>query len=212
MWAPSGDGTCFSGHSLPALGAPICLRYTYVFTARYRSVGLRISSSLFHATTVNSSFTVSTSIKKFFCHHSPKSSLIDSLHPVEQSHSFPSRLFDGSRLHLCKQVSGYALGTRPHAIAMDIILEVADTLLFDRIYSTLFPASPSQYITQKYNNITSSTFSSVREGAVPSPQFTYIFEPASQIINLQPTHWAYSSSLPRDNIYRQGVSLFMIVW
>lgn len=95
---------------------------------------------------------------------------------------------------------------------MDIVLEIVDTLLFDRIYSTLFPASPSEYITQKFNNVTSSTFSSVREGASPSPQYTYIFEPASQIINLQPTHWAYSSSFPRDNIYRQGVSLFMIVW
>lgn len=95
---------------------------------------------------------------------------------------------------------------------MDIVLEIVDTLLLDRIYSTLFPASPSEYISQKFNNITSSTFSSVREGASPTPQYKYIFEPASQILNLEPTHWAYSSSLPRDNIYRQGVSLFLIVW
>lgn len=95
---------------------------------------------------------------------------------------------------------------------MDIVLEIVDTLLLDRLYSTLFPASPTEYIVQKFNNLTSSTFSSIREGASPSPQYKYIFEPASQIINLEPTHWAYSSSLPRDNIYRQSVSLFLIVW
>jgi lathosterol oxidase len=95
---------------------------------------------------------------------------------------------------------------------MDIVLEIVDTLILDRLYSAMFPASPSEYISQKFNNLTSSTFSSVREGASPSPQYKYIFEPASQIINLEPTHWAYSSSLPRDNIYRQGVSLFLIVW
>lgn len=95
---------------------------------------------------------------------------------------------------------------------MDIILEVVDTLLLDRVYATLLPASTSQYLNYKISNATTSTFSSLREGATPSPQYTYIFEPASRLVSLTPTDWAYMSSWPRDNVYRQGISLFFIVW
>ncbi|EXJ62716.1 hypothetical protein A1O7_03154 [Cladophialophora yegresii CBS 114405] len=95
---------------------------------------------------------------------------------------------------------------------MDIILEVVDTLFLDRVYATLFPASTSQYALQKIHDVATSTFSSIREGATPAPQYKYIYEPASRLFSLDPTEWAYKSSLPRDNIYRQGVSLFAIVW
>lgn len=95
---------------------------------------------------------------------------------------------------------------------MDIILEIVDTLALDPIYATLFPASPSSYLSQKFNNLTTSTFSSLHDGAAATPQYTYIYKPASQFISLNPTEWAYSSSLPRDNVYRQAVSLFFIVW
>ncbi|KIX10485.1 uncharacterized protein Z518_01568 [Rhinocladiella mackenziei CBS 650.93] len=83
---------------------------------------------------------------------------------------------------------------------MDIVLEIVDTLVLDRVYATLLPASPSSYVSQKSNNATSTA------------QYTYIYEPASQFISLEPTHWTYSSSWPRDNIYRQAISLFAIVW
>jgi hypothetical protein len=96
--------------------------------------------------------------------------------------------------------------------AMDIILEIVDTLVLDRAYATLFPASPAQTLYYKLNNATTSTFSSLREGATPAPQYSYIFEPASRIISLNPTEWAYKSSLPRDNVFRQSFSLFAIVW
>ena len=95
---------------------------------------------------------------------------------------------------------------------MDIILEIVDTLVLDRVYATLFPASTSQFFRHKLNNATTSTFSSLREGATPAPQYTYIFEPASRLVSLNPTEWAYKSSLPRDNVIRQGFSLFAIVW
>ena len=95
---------------------------------------------------------------------------------------------------------------------MDIVLEIVDTFLFDRIYATLLPASPSPYLAQKSNNATTSTFSSLREGATALPEYNYIFRPASQILSVNPTHWTYSSSWPRDNIYRQAISLFAIVW
>jgi Delta7-sterol 5-desaturase len=95
---------------------------------------------------------------------------------------------------------------------MDIILEVVDTLVLDRVYATLAPASSSQYLYQKVSNVASSTFSSVREGATPAPQYTYIYEPATRLFSLEPTEWAYKSSWPRDNVFRQGISLFAIVW
>lgn len=95
---------------------------------------------------------------------------------------------------------------------MDVVLEIVDTLAFDRLYATLAPASPSSYLSQRFNNLTTSPFSSLRTNATASPQYTYVYEPASQFISLEPTKWAYSSSLPRDNIYRQSFSLFLIVW
>jgi lathosterol oxidase len=91
---------------------------------------------------------------------------------------------------------------------MDVVLEVADTYLLDRVYATLLPANPSQYISYKFSNASSTTF----PGAAGKPQYNYIYEPASQFISLEPTPWTYSSSWPRDNIIRQGISLFAIVW
>jgi len=95
---------------------------------------------------------------------------------------------------------------------MDIILEIADTLALDRVYSFFLPASPSQYLYHTLKNATAPSFPSIHEGANGPTQFNYIYEPASQYISLNPTEWTYSSSLPRNNIYRQGLSLFFIVW
>ena len=95
---------------------------------------------------------------------------------------------------------------------MDIVLEIVDTLVLDRVYATLFPASPSQAVYHELKNATTPTFSSMREGATPTHQYKYIFQPASRILSLDPTEWAYRSSLPRDDIFRQGISLFAIVW
>ncbi len=97
---------------------------------------------------------------------------------------------------------------RAHLSTMDVILEVADTYLLDRVYATLLPASPAQYISYKSDNASSLSFSN----ATGSHLYNYIYEPASQYISLEPTQWTYSSSWPRDNIIRQGISLFAIVW
>ncbi|EXJ80358.1 C-5 sterol desaturase [Capronia coronata CBS 617.96] len=95
---------------------------------------------------------------------------------------------------------------------MDIVLEIVDTLLLDRVYSSLIPASPSSYLPYHSHNGSTSTFSSMREGATATPQYTYVYEPASKYISMQPTEWTYSSAWPRDNLYRQFISLFFIVW
>ncbi|KAL2428853.1 Delta(7)-sterol 5(6)-desaturas erg3A [Exophiala dermatitidis] len=95
---------------------------------------------------------------------------------------------------------------------MDIVLEIVDTLVLDRVYATLLPAAPSSYLSNQFRNGSTSTFSSIREGATATPQYKYIFEPASKYISLEPTVWAYSSAWPRDHILRQFISLFLIVW
>jgi len=95
--------------------------------------------------------------------------------------------------------------------AMDIVLEIFDGLVFDRMYAILAPVSSSSYLSI-VQNATTSTFSSMREGATVTPEHQYIYRPASQLISLEPSVWAYRSSFPRDNICRQAFSLFLITW
>ncbi|KAI9810968.1 MAG: c-5 sterol desaturase [Pycnora praestabilis] len=92
---------------------------------------------------------------------------------------------------------------------MDIILEVLDTFAFDRLYATVLPASRAGATVNSLKNVASSTtFSSMRE--VPTPAYKY--HAASQYLHFEPSQWAYMSAWPRDNIYRQSLSLFLITW
>lgn len=93
---------------------------------------------------------------------------------------------------------------------MDIVLELFDTFLFDRLYSTLLPVSSLSNFKQAGQNAVSSTLSSLREGATMAPHYSY--RPASKILSFPPSDWAYRSAWPRDNIYRQATSLFLITW
>ena len=95
---------------------------------------------------------------------------------------------------------------------MDIVLEIFDTLLFDRMYSTILPASSASAISQAAKHAVTSTFSSMREGATMTPQHEWIYKPASALVSLEPTEWAYRSIWARDNISRQATSLFLITW
>lgn len=95
---------------------------------------------------------------------------------------------------------------------MDIVLEIFDTLLFDRMYSTILPASSTSAFSQGVKHAVSATFSSVREGATMTPQHKWIYEPASALVSLEPTEWAYRSAWDRDNIFRQATSFFLITW
>ena len=93
---------------------------------------------------------------------------------------------------------------------MDIVLEIFDTFLFDYAYSKVLPASSFSALGQKTQHAVSSTYSSMREGATKAPQYQYI--PASKLFSFEPSQHAYQSQLPRDNMYRQAFSLFLIVW
>ena len=95
---------------------------------------------------------------------------------------------------------------------MDIVLEVCDTFLFDRLYAAALPASSSSFLSQYVKGVATSTFSSMREMGTQTPSQKYVYEAASKYINLEPSQWAYASALPRDNMYRQAFSLYLITW
>lgn len=88
---------------------------------------------------------------------------------------------------------------------MDIVLELADTYGLDQFYSAIAPASPAPY-------------DLLRDGAANATQqslaaaSTWQYHPASKYISFTPSDAAYGSSLLRDNLYRQGFSLFLLTW
>jgi lathosterol oxidase len=91
---------------------------------------------------------------------------------------------------------------------MDIVLEVFDTFVGDQFYSTILPRSIPSAAKQAFSSIAAdATFSSTRE--LPTP---YEYHPATQFFHLEPSIWAYKSAWPRDNPYRQFLSLFAITW
>lgn len=90
---------------------------------------------------------------------------------------------------------------------MDIILELWDTFIGDRLYSTLLPTSLSSSVGfPAFVNAANSTLS-LFGAAEP-----FIYEPATQLIHLEPSKYAYLSAWPRNNIYRQFTSFFLITW
>jgi lathosterol oxidase len=71
---------------------------------------------------------------------------------------------------------------------MDVVLEVFDTFLLDHVYSVVLPAS----------------------SRCPTAEWRYT--PATKYLTLTPGEAAFSSLWPRDNVFRQAISLFFITW
>jgi lathosterol oxidase len=90
---------------------------------------------------------------------------------------------------------------------MDVVLEAFDTFIFDRIYAQILPA-PSWLSYHALQGAVNSTIASIQED--PTAYSNYKFQPASTYFNFEPSNWAYRSSLPRDDPYRQLLSLFLI--
>lgn len=87
---------------------------------------------------------------------------------------------------------------------MDIVLEIFDKFLFDRLYATILPRSPL-FSGKHVSGNSTSTFSSVRE----SPKAVLA---SSQFFQLEPSPYAFLSAWPRNYIWRQGLSLYLITW
>ncbi|EGO57612.1 hypothetical protein NEUTE1DRAFT_116882 [Neurospora tetrasperma FGSC 2508] len=83
---------------------------------------------------------------------------------------------------------------------MDVVLEVTDQFMFDYMYAWLLPARPALYDFPDKTNGTAQSFSS------------WVYEPATKFFSLEPSQAAYQSIWTRDNIYRQALSLFLILW
>ena len=90
---------------------------------------------------------------------------------------------------------------------MDIVLEVWDTFLGDRLYSTLLPLSISS--SQSVPSFANSPNSSLSLFGAPTP---YVYEPATRLFQLEPSKFAHMSAWPRNNIWRQSMSFFLITW
>lgn len=85
---------------------------------------------------------------------------------------------------------------------MDVVLEITDTFIGDYLYATLHPAKPVFY-----------DFPEAGANATTAQALSdWSYKPATQFIHLEPSKYAYMSAWPRDNIFRQGFSLFMITW
>jgi lathosterol oxidase len=84
---------------------------------------------------------------------------------------------------------------------MDIVLELTDTFIADYVYAWAHPALSAPYdFPQGVATNSSQTFSS------------WTYKPASQFIYVEPSQSAYMSAWPRDNIFRQLITLYFIVW
>lgn len=90
---------------------------------------------------------------------------------------------------------------------MDIILELWDTFIGDRLYAAALPASLSSAISLPgFANAANSTMALFGS---PEP---FVYEQATQMIYLEPSKYAYLSAWPRNNVYRQFTSFFLITW
>jgi len=87
---------------------------------------------------------------------------------------------------------------------MDVVLEIFDTFIFDRLYAKFLPAFPQSAL---QTNTANATFASIRQAPTG-----YVYEPASQLLKLEPSDFAYMSMWSRNNIYRQATSLYLITW
>jgi hypothetical protein len=92
---------------------------------------------------------------------------------------------------------------------MDIILELADTFIFDPLYATLLPAAQSP--TGFGGN---ATFSSRKEEPTgyAVPHATWQYAPSTKSFSLEPSKYAYMSAWSRDDWRRQAVTLYLITW
>lgn len=90
---------------------------------------------------------------------------------------------------------------------MDIILELWDTFIGDRLYSSLLPASLASSVS--FPAFANAANSSLALFGAAEP---YVYEQATQMIYLEPSKYAYLSAWPRNNMYRQFTSFFLITW
>lgn len=90
---------------------------------------------------------------------------------------------------------------------MDVVLEIADTFIFDPLYAFVLPAASAALAGN-------ATFSSLKEEPTgyARPHATWQYEPSTQYFSIQPSQYAYMSRWPRDDWKRQITTLYLITW
>ncbi|KAK4570000.1 c-5 sterol desaturase [Recurvomyces mirabilis] len=107
---------------------------------------------------------------------------------------------------------------------MDVVLELADTFLFDRLWANLLPINPAvanfdpiSTITAgfkssfDYNatyNTASSASAALAGDASLARSSAWSFQPSSEWFSVQPSEFAWMSRWDRDNVWRQMLTLF----
>ena len=94
---------------------------------------------------------------------------------------------------------------------MDVILELADDYIFDRAYAYLLP-DPSSAFSSPYSHGNSSSYADYPpypHAHAPSPSASASI---SALSSSPYGSYSTASSWPRDNMYRQAMSLFWIAW
>lgn len=104
---------------------------------------------------------------------------------------------------------------------MDVVLEVCDTLLFDRLYASLLPINPAVTTFDPISTLTASqkgynvnqTFGQDASYSEGGPvRSGWEWQPASSYFNVAPSEYAYMSRWDRDNVFRQFTSLYILTW
>jgi lathosterol oxidase len=102
---------------------------------------------------------------------------------------------------------------------MDFVLEVFDTVLFDRMYAALLPTQssfsafdPISTLTAGFKSFDNSTTFGDATQAADVARSSWQFEAASEYASLQPSEYAWMSKWDRNNVWRQFISLYIITW
>lgn len=102
---------------------------------------------------------------------------------------------------------------------MDVVLEVFDTFLFDRLYASLRPIHQSSPPFDPGTTLAATPQSFAHQnatynasGKAASPWSAWQFQPASSHFSVAPSEYAYMSRWDRDYIWRQAVSLYIVTW
>ncbi|KAK2007027.1 hypothetical protein LZ32DRAFT_663160 [Colletotrichum eremochloae] len=91
--------------------------------------------------------------------------------------------------------------THKSRVVMDVVLEIIDTFIGDKLHDTLLPAHATPY-----------DFPNYTVNATALPLSIWKYKPSTYMFSLEPSEAAYMSAWPRDNIFRQFTSLFLITW
>lgn len=96
---------------------------------------------------------------------------------------------------------------------MDLVLEIADAYCLDQVYATLFPKTGPWLSTMELKQMNSiNSISSINSKANFQRDLTIHNDAYGSPFLFPPNDYTFASSLPRDNIIRESISLFLITW